>query len=188
MGISEIVFYFAGALAIAAALAVILSPHPVYSALALIVALFQIAVLFLLLDAQMVAFLQILVYAGAVMVLFLFVIMLLNLGHASSDMRGPSALATAVVLVGLLSIELATLWSYTPARLAREVSQAPAALTDPSAMFMGGQIAQEEAAARGIVGGIAVPLFQQYLVPFEITSILLLAAIVGAVVLAKRKV
>jgi NADH-quinone oxidoreductase subunit J len=181
-------FYVFAAFAVGSAMLCILQRSAVSAALWLVSTMFSLAVIYVLLDAQFIAAIQVLVYAGAVMVLFLFVIMLLNLGHASSDMRGPSALATAVVLVGLLSIELATLWSYTPARLAREVSQVPAAMTDPSAMFMGGQIAQEEAAARGIVGGIAVPLFQQYLVPFEITSILLLAAIVGAVVLAKRKV
>jgi NADH-quinone oxidoreductase subunit J len=120
-------------------------------------------------------------------VLFLFVIMLLNLGHASSDIRGPSSVAAAVVLVGLLGIELVALWRYTPSRLAGEISQAPA-FADPATMFAAGQIAQQETAARGVVGGIAAPLFQVYLVPFEITSVLLLAAIVGAVVLAKRKV
>jgi NADH-quinone oxidoreductase subunit J len=182
------IFYIFAALAVCSATLCILQRSPVSAALWLVSTMFSLAAIYVLLDAQFIAAIQVLIYAGAVMVLFLFVIMLLNLGHASSDMRGPSALATAVVIVGLLSIELVTLWRYTPARLAREVSQAPAALSDPSAIFMGGQIAQEEASARGIVGGIAVPLFQQYLVPFEITSILLLAAIVGAVVLAKRKV
>ena len=181
-------FYVFAALAVGSAALCILQRSPVSAALWLVSTMFSLAVIFVLLDAQFIAAIQVLVYAGAVMVLFLFVIMLLNLGHASSDMRGPSALAAAVVIVGLLSIELVTLWRYTPARLAQEISQAPAGLTDPSAIFMGGQIAQEEAAARGIVGGIAVPLFQTYLIPFEITSILLLAAIVGAVVLAKRKV
>jgi len=121
------------------------------------------------------------------MVLFLFVIMLLNLGHASSDIRGPSSVAAAVVIVGLLVIELFALWRYTPRRLANEISQAPA-FADPSSMFAAGRLAQQDAAARGVVGGIAAPLFQVYLVPFEITSVLLLAAIIGAVVLAKRRV
>jgi NADH-quinone oxidoreductase subunit J len=181
-------FYVFAAVAVGSAALCILQRSPVSAALWLVSTMFSLAVIYVLLGAQFIAAIQVLVYAGAVMVLFLFVIMLLNLGHASSDIRGPSALATAVVLVGLLSIELVALWSYTPARLAREVSQAPAAMADPSAMFMGGRIAQEEAAARGIVGGIAVPLFQQYLVPFEITSVLLLAALVGTVVLAKRRI
>src|SRR5213076_2823252 len=112
------------------------SRNPVTSAMFLVLTIVSMAGLFVLLHAFFIAAIQVLVYAGAVMVLFLFVIMLLNLGHASSDMRGPSALAAAVVIVGLLSIELVTLWRYTPARLAQEISQAPAGLTDPSAIFM----------------------------------------------------
>jgi NADH-quinone oxidoreductase subunit J len=119
-------------------------------------------------------------------VLFLFVIMLLNLGHATSDLRGPSSVAATVVIVGLLLIELFTLWRYTPGRLATELAQT--GLGDPRSLFAAGELARQEAAARGVVGAVAVPLFQTYLVPFEITSILLLAAIIGAVVLAKRRV
>jgi NADH-quinone oxidoreductase subunit J len=121
------------------------------------------------------------------MVLFLFVIMLLNLGHPTTDMRGPAAVATTVVIAGLLVLQLVALWRYTPARLAREVAQAPQ-MADPATLFAAGQLARDDAAARGVVGAVAAPLFQVYLVPFELTSILLLAAIVGAVVLAKRRI
>src|SRR5712664_2710886 len=121
----ELVFYVACAIALASALLCITRRSPVSSALWLVNVLFHLSVVYVLLDAQFIAAIQVLVYAGAVMVLFLFVIMLLNLGHASSDMRGPSALAAAVVIVGLLSIELVTLWRYTPARLAQEISQTP---------------------------------------------------------------
>jgi NADH:ubiquinone oxidoreductase subunit 6 (subunit J) len=91
------------------------------------------------------------------------------------------------VIVGLLAIELITLLQYTPRRLASELSQWPT-FTDPATVFVAGQITQQETVSRGVVGAVAAPLFQSYLVPFEITSILLLAAIVGAVVLAKRRV
>jgi NADH-quinone oxidoreductase subunit J len=67
------------------------------------------------------------------------------------------------------------------------MAQAPQ-MSDPATVFVAGQLARDDAAARGVVGAVAAPLFQTYLVPFEITSILLLAAIVGAVVLAKRKI
>jgi NADH-quinone oxidoreductase subunit J len=140
-----------------------------------------------LLNAQFIAAIQVLVYAGAIMVLFLFVIMLLNLGHAESDVRGPSSVAATLVIVGLLAVELVALLQYTPGRLASELSQWPT-FTDPATVFVAGQITQQESATKGVVGAVAGPLFQTYLVPFEITSILLLAAIVGAVVLAKRKV
>jgi NADH-quinone oxidoreductase subunit J len=61
-------------------------------------------------------------------------------------------------------------------------------LSDPSTVFAAGELARQETAARGVVGGLAAPLFQVYLVPFEITSVLLLTALVGAVVLAKRRI
>jgi NADH-quinone oxidoreductase subunit J len=183
---TEAIFYVFAALAIVSATLCILQRSPVSAALWLVSTMFSLAAIYVLLDAQFIAAIQVLVYAGAVMVLFLFVIMLLNLGHASSDLRGPSSVAAAVVIVGLLGIELVALWRYTPRRLASEISQAPA-FADPATMFAAGQIARQETAARGVVGGIAAPLFQVYLVPFEITSVLLLAAIVGAVVLAKRK-
>jgi NADH-quinone oxidoreductase subunit J len=184
---TQAIFYIFAALAVLSAMLCILQRNPVSAALWLVSTMFSLAAIYVLLDAQFIAAIQVLVYAGAVMVLFLFVIMLLNLGHASSDIRGPSSVAAAVVIVGLLGIELVALWGYTPRRLASEISQAPA-FADPATMFAAGQIAQQETAARGVVGGIAAPLFQIYLVPFELTSILLLAAIVGAVVLAKRKV
>ena len=153
----------------------------------LTVTMLSLAAIYVLLGAEFVAAIQVLVYAGAVMVLFLFVIMLLNLGTPTSDLRGPAAVAATVVITGLLAIQLAVLWRYTPSRLASEVAQSPA-FSDPAALFAAGELARQEAVARGVVGGVAVPLFQVYLVPFEITSILLLAAIVGAVVLAKRRI
>jgi len=139
------------------------------------------------LNAQFIAAIQVLVYAGAVMVLFLFVIMLLNLGQTQSDIRGPSSIAATLVIVGLLAIELVALLRYTPRRLASELSQWPT-FTDPATVFVAGQLTRQETASKGVVGAVAAPLFQTYLIPFEITSILLLAAIIGAVVLAKRNV
>jgi NADH-quinone oxidoreductase subunit J len=164
MGIGEIVFFIVGAVAIASAFGVILHPHPVYSALFLVVALFQIAVLFILLDAEMVAFLQVLVYAGAIMVLFLFVIMLLNLG------RDPEAAPTSWKLVtlglgGLLAAEFG--WFF----LRRVVPPSAAGAIDPDF---------------GSVKALARTLFTDHALSFEITSILLLVAMVGAVVLARR--
>jgi NADH:ubiquinone oxidoreductase subunit 6 (subunit J) len=113
--------------------------------------------------------------------------MLLNLGHAESDIRGTSSVAATLVIVGLLVVELVALFAYTPRQLASELAQWPT-FTDPATVFVAGEITQQAAEARGVVGAVAAPLFQVYLIPFEITSILLLAAMVGAVVLAKRKV
>jgi NADH-quinone oxidoreductase subunit J len=165
MAFGEVIFFVVAAIAVASALAVILHPHPVYSALALIVTLFQIAVLFLLLDAQMVAFLQILVYAGAIMVLFLFVIMLLNLEREPEPAAGRWRLGT-LGLGALLAFEFAWFFLRHPAP-----SPAPGATLDPD---------------YGSARALARTLFRDHALSFEITSILLLVAVVGAVVLAKR--
>jgi NADH-quinone oxidoreductase subunit J len=164
---------FAG-LAIVSATACVTRRNPVASALWLVVTLFSLAALFVLLDAQFLAVLQVLVYAGAIMVLFLFVIMLLNLGRGGpTDLKGPIGLGLGVLLAGLLLVQLLVLRQ--PGSLA---ALGPAA---------GAGVAPRAAAGVGIIPALARPLFTAYLVPFELTSLLLLAAIVGAVVLAKRK-
>ena len=183
----QAVFYVFAACAVLTAALCILSRTPLAAVLWLVTTMLSLAAIYVLLGAQFVAAIQVLVYAGAVMVLFLFVIMLLNLGNVRTDLRGPSAVAAAVVIAGLLLVELVALWHYTPARLAAEIAQAPD-FADPAALFVAGELARQETEARGVVGGVAAPLFQQYLVPFELTSILLLVAIVGAVVLAKRRI
>jgi NADH-quinone oxidoreductase subunit J len=184
---TEVVFYIFAAAAVLSATLCILQKSPISAALWLVSTMFSLAAIYVLLDAQFIAAIQVLVYAGAVMVLFLFVIMLLNLGHAESDIRGPSTVAATLVIVGLLAIELVALIQYTPRQLASELSQWPT-YTDPRTVFVAGQLTRQESITHGVVGAVAAPLFQVYLVPFEITSILLLVAIVGAVVLAKRKV
>jgi len=142
------------------------------SALWLIVTMFCLAVLFTLLDAPFIGVLQVLVYAGAIMVLFLFVIMLLNLGRTgSSDMKGLMGASSAALLGVALLVQLRGLADAAP----------PAAIQLPPGTVEALQRQQ------GVVGSVAGPLFDTYLVPFEITSVLLLAAVVGAVVLAKRK-
>jgi NADH-quinone oxidoreductase subunit J len=184
---TEVVFYVFAAAAVISAALCILQKSPIGALLCLVSTMLALAGIYVLLNAQFVAAIQVLVYAGAIMVLFLFILMLLNLGHAQSDMRGPSTIATTLVIVGLLAIELVTLFQYTPRQLASELSQWPT-FTDPKTIFVAGQLTQQESAAHGVVEAVAAPLFQVYLIPFEITSILLLVAIIGAVVLAKRKV
>src|SRR6476469_4476776 len=177
---TQAVFYVLAVSAVITALLCILSRSTISAVLWLTATMLALAAIYLLLNAEFVAAIQVLVYAGAVMVLFLFVVMLLNLSTVTTDLRGPATVAAAVVLVGLLGIQLAALWRYTPGRLAAEVSQSPA-LADPSALFVAGDVSRHDALTRGVVGAVAAPLFQTYLVPFEITSVLLLAAIVGVV-------
>jgi NADH-quinone oxidoreductase subunit J len=184
---TEAVFYVFAVCAVVTASLCILSRSAMSAVLSLTATMLSLAAIYVLLGAEFVAAIQVLVYAGAVMVLFLFVIMLLNLGQRTTDMRGPATVATTIVIGGLLAIQLFALARYSPERLASEVAQAPQ-LSDPATVFAAGELARHEAVSRGVVGAVAAPLFQVYLVPFEITSILLLAAIVGAVVLAKRKI
>ncbi len=165
-------FWVFATIAIGAALLCITRRSPVASALWLVTTLFSLAGLFVLLDAQFIAALQVMVYAGAIMVLFLFVIMLLNLGRgAPADMRGWTGRFIALAL-GLLLV--AELWVLVRSPLAGQI-RLPAGTMS--------RVTQEH----GVVAVISDTLFRTYLVPFEVTSILLLAAIVGAVVLAKRR-
>ena len=183
---TEPVFYFFGGFAVLSAMLCILQRNPVAAALWLISTMFSLAAIYVLLDAHFIAAVQVLVYAGAVMVLFLFVIMLLNLSRSESDLRGSGTITAAIVLVGLLLIEVLVLWQYTPDRLAADIAGRPG-VTAAIAFPASGQVVAD-AQARGVVGAVAEPLFRTYLVPFEITSVLLLAAMVGAVVLAKRRI
>ena len=167
------VFWIFGVIAMGSALLCITRRNPVACALWLVVTLFALAAMYVMLDAQFIAALQVLVYAGAIMVLFLFVIMLLNLGRPGpTDIKGPLGMLLAAVLAVGLLFQLRVLGG----------AQAlpPTAIQLPPGTIAGIQ------AQQGIVGSVAGPLFDTYLIPFEIASVLLLAAIVGAVVLAKR--
>jgi NADH-quinone oxidoreductase subunit J len=166
-----VVFWAFAVLALGSAVLCVSRQSPVASALWLVVTMFALAALFVLLDAQFIAVLQVLVYAGAVMVLFLFVIMLLNLGRgAGQDRKGVVGVTVGVMLAATLFVQLKFLRQAAP----------PALIQVPNAMA---QLQLQH----GMVGSVAGPLYSDFLVPFEITSVLLLAAVVGAVVLAKRK-
>jgi len=167
-----VLFYAFAAIALLSAALCISRKSPLASALWLVVTLFALSAIYVTLDAQFIGVLQVLVYAGAIMVLFLFVIMLLNLGRGGpTDIKGPVGLGIAALLAGLMYAQLRTLPGAGPPALIRLPEGTMAAL-------------QEQ---QGMVQTVARPLFSDYLIPFEITSILLLAAVVGAVVLAKRK-
>ena len=159
-------FYLFGLLAVASSLLFITRKSPVAAALWLVSTMFALAAEYIMLDAQFVGAIQVLVYAGAIMVVFLFVVMLLNLGHADikADFRenrvrfGAGAVGV-VLLAMLLSLSNTRLPVIQPATV-REAN---------------------------VVAPVAQVLFTEHLLAFEVTSILLLAALVGAVVLAKRR-
>jgi NADH:ubiquinone oxidoreductase subunit 6 (subunit J) len=113
--------------------------------------------------------------------------MLLQLRHHDSDIRGKLGWVLALGVAGALLMQLAALKGYTPGRLAEEISSAPDQYASPAAIFPHAAEVERTAVALGPVGAVAEPMFTRWLVPFELTSVLLLAAIVGAVVLAKRR-
>jgi len=166
--LESILFYSLSAVAIASALLLVTRRSPVISALYLIVNFFCLAGLYLTLHAQFIAVIQIIVYAGAIMVLFVFVIMLLNLGDERklSEAMSYKKIVAVGLAAGLLTefiYVIETSWIVLPA----------------STINRGMEI--------GTVEYIGGQLFTSYLFPFEVTSLVLLVAIVGAIVLAKRK-
>jgi NADH-quinone oxidoreductase subunit J len=162
--VSGLVFLALAALVVASALVVVFHPSPVRGACGLVVTLFLLSVFFVGLDAQLVAVLQVIVYAGAIVVLFLFVIMLLNLQAEEQTMGGLALVAFAAaggaVFAALVAVML------------RRQAATPAA---------------ELPAGFGETMALAERLFTTYLLPFELTSVLLLVAVVGAVALTRGK-
>jgi len=167
--VTAFLFYVFAALAVAGGLTLILHRNPVYSALSLIVTMFSLAALFAMLDAQFLAIIQVLVYAGAVMVLFLFVIMLINVRlEQRLPQRFTAQTAVAVALGIILLVEVIQI-----------------GLTGSKML---GPVATELSAKEvGRVQTLAGLLFTKYVLPFEVATILLLVAIVGGIYFAKRK-
>ncbi|MCK6555468.1 NADH-quinone oxidoreductase subunit J [Candidatus Binatia bacterium] len=158
---------------IAASLGVVLARHPIRSALSLVVAMFLLAAMFATLDAQLIAALQIIVYAGAIMVLFLFVIMLLNLQAEPGFSVGVRHLGVGAAAGVLFLLAVGRFF----------LGDAGAtAAAGPGGPGMGAPVPADFG---GIVP-IGERLFTHFLLAFEVTSILLLVAVVGSIVLAKR--
>ena len=162
-------FYLFGASAVAASLLVIAQRNPIYSVLLLIASFGALSGLYVLLEAPFVAVIQIIVYAGAIMVLFLFVVMLLNAPHEETEhdervhpLLRPGPTRFGVVLAVALVAEL--VWALTTGA--------------ESGRFAGGSVSS--------VAAIGRRLFTDYAFPFEVTSILILVAMVGTLVLARR--
>lgn len=165
---ARLLFDAAALLAIVFAGVMVVHRHPVKSVLALVVSFFALAVSYVLLAAPFIAAIQVIVYAGAILVLFLFVLMLLNVQQEtrSPDGRPIQRLLSAVGLL-IFAVFLLSLFRSHGARVPGSPATDPRALTE--------------------VAPLARLLFSEYLLPFEALSVLLLAALVGAFVLAKRE-
>jgi len=165
-----LVFFILAALSVIGALSLISQKHPIHSALSLIVVMVALAGLYLLMGAEFVAAVQIIVYGGAIMVLFVFVIMLLNAGleeHTSiSKMAGFPGILLALALTGFVA-----------ATVARSAGLFVQVAGDP------GKIPGTLSSTREL----STMIFKNFAYPFELTSILILIAILGAIVLAHRE-
>jgi NADH-quinone oxidoreductase subunit J len=169
--LTTFLFFVAAATALAGALGVVLARNPVHSALFLVMTLISVAVLFLLRDAELIAAVQVIVYASAIVVLFLFVIMLLGVDRKESlEDRIPGQRAAAIVLGLVLLAEIIFLAGHEWATGQETASGVP---------LEGGGFG-------GNVERVARVLFTDFLWAFEITAVLLVIAVVGAVVLARR--
>lgn len=160
-----LVFFLLAGLAMLGAVSLIVQKHPIHSALSLIVVMVALAGLYLLMGAEFVAAVQIIVYGGAIMVLFVFVIMLLNAGveerTSLSQMAGAPGLFLVVALAGFVA-----------ATVARSDASVQAA---------------KQSGALSSTKGISEMVFADFVYPFELTSVLILVAILGATVLAQRE-
>ena len=165
-----ILFSVFGAICVAGAVNLLLQRHPINSALSLVVVMGSLAVEYLLLGAEFVAAVQVIVYAGAIMVLFVFVIMLLNAGEEEHTQG--SRVAWLLGIPGVLAVTVIVCWAMLKA--------------ESSTIALGGVPQTDK--AFGNPADISNLLFHQFLLPFEVTSILVLIAIMGAVVLAAKPV
>ena len=168
MTLDLIFFLLLSLVAVATALGMLLSRNAVYSALFLVLNFITVAVFYLLLGAPFIAMAQVTVYAGAIMVLFLFVIMLLGADAISAELTGRDLILPGVLAV-VLAVE-ATVIFLTRARPAGDVLPP-----------------EESANMVESLREMGMMLFDQYLLPFEVTSILLLVAMVGAIVLVRKE-
>ncbi len=164
MSLYEILFWLLTVMAIGCALGVILSRNPVNSVLFLIGAFFAISGHYLLLNAQFLAIVNIIVYAGAIMVLFLFVIMLMNLNADVEPQKSRLVQFAGMIAGGILFLVLI------------------AALRTASM-----SVIDKEATDIGLIKNLGRVLFTQYVLPFEISSVLFLSAMIGAIVIGKKE-
>ena len=175
MNAEMILFFMFGGVSLIGAIAVISFRHPIYSALSLIVTFFAQAGLFVLLGAHFIAAVQVIVYAGAIMVLFLFVIMLLNLGTLSAKGVMTGKLKGIAIVLGIL---LAAEGIYIAVNALKNTAVASEEAKEKAAALAEKSITTYE---------IGKLLFSEYLLPFEVTSLILLAALIGVIVLVKRE-
>lgn len=164
---TQYLFYFLSFLAVMCALLVVISKNPVHSVLYLVLVFFALAGHFIILNAQFLAAVHIIVYAGAIMVLFLYVIMMMNLNNTESESHKSNLLKlSAVVASGLMLVVMV------------------AALKGADSVKISTDIARADV---GLIKNLGKVLFTEYLLPFEVSALLFLSAMVGAVMIGKNE-
>ena len=165
MSATEILFYFLSTLALVSAIAVVASKNPIHSVLWLIVVFFAISGHYIMLNAQFIGIVNLIVYAGAIMVLFLFVIMLMNLNSDTEPKKNKWLKLAGIIAGGSLMLVMV------------------AALKNADQIT---RIAQTKDGDIGLISNLGRVLFTEYVIPFEISSVLFLSAMVGAAVIGKK--
>lgn len=164
MSLQVILFWILSVISILSAIGLVVAKNPVHSVLLLIVTLFTIAGFYILLNAQFLAAVHIIVYAGAIMVLFLFVIMLMNLNSSGEPQKNNLVKFAGVISGGLLLLVLV----------------AALRKADTGMLLQG-------STDIGLVKNLGIVLFNDYVLPFEVSSILFLSAMIGAIVIGKKE-
>lgn len=166
MSTTEIIFWFLSVLALLSATMVLISKNPVHSILWLIIVFFALSGHYVLLNAQFLAIVNLIVYAGAIMVLFLFVVMLMNLNSDTEPHKNGRQMMAGIITGGSLMLIMI------------DVIRDSAETKGATALLKTGNI--------GLIKNLGMVLFKDYVVPFEIASVLFLSAMVGAVVIGKK--
>jgi NADH-quinone oxidoreductase subunit J len=167
MSTTEILFWFLSALALMGATMVLISKNPIHSILWLIIVFFAISGHYILLNAQFIAIVNLIVYAGAIMVLFLFVVMLMNLNSETEPQKNNWMKIAGAISGGSLLLIMV------------DVVRSASDMQGKTALVKEGNI--------GLIKNLGMVLFKDYVVPFEIASVLFLSAMVGAVVIGKKE-
>jgi len=165
MSITQFLFYFLTVLALFSAVMVVVSKNPVHSVLWLIAVFFAISGHYILLNAQFLAIVNIIVYAGAIMVLFLFVVMLMNLNAETEPVKNRRLQLIGITSGGALMLIIVSAISKIDVE----------------------QLVQINAGDSGLIKVLGMNLFKNYVLPFEISSVLFLSAMIGAVVIGKKE-
>ena len=193
MNVAFLVFFVVGTIAVASSILVVAMRNPVHSALFLLLTFLCVAILFVVKDAEFVAAVQVLVYAGGIMVLFLFVVMLINVRHLPDDRtlsrfwKGGVGVGLAIFLLLATVVRTGTYHDQNPNKklLRSTASHRVRKVTNPD-----GSVTRKRVVRHRTVGNseaVGMALYQDYLVPFEVASLFLLVAMIGAIVIGKRE-